>query len=160
MRQVLRPGILWFLRNLNDPDFNPVQEMIQLPVIKHVRRFLTSVTLFGFSIVLLLLLPIKIVLFVSAHTSWPTLPYNVAPTSEALSSELSVEFLWLHLVLPALLEQSHVRVWAKNLIKVWALSVSWLLGIRSFLLGDPPKVYIFSTFNSIFVLGRFIYLNV
>lgn len=138
LREVLRPGILWFLRNLNDPDFNPVQEMIQLPVVKHVRRFLTSVTLFGFSIVLLLLLPVKIVLFLSARSTWPILPFNVAPTSEALTSELSVELLWLHVVLPALLEQSHIRVWAKNLIKVWAVSVSWLLGIRPFLLGEPP----------------------
>merc|ERR1719289_673241 len=29
LREVLRPGVLWFLRNLNDPDFNPIQEMIQ-----------------------------------------------------------------------------------------------------------------------------------
>lgn len=28
LREVLRPGVLWFLRNLNDPDFNPVQEVI------------------------------------------------------------------------------------------------------------------------------------
>lgn len=27
LREVLRPGVLWFLRNLNDPDFNPVQEV-------------------------------------------------------------------------------------------------------------------------------------
>lgn len=113
--------------------------MIQLPVIKHVRRFLTSVTLFGFSIVLLLLLPIKIVLSLSSMTTWPTLPYNVATSSEALTSELSVELLWLHVVLPALLEQSHIKVWAKNLIKLWALAVSWLLGIRPFLLGEPLK---------------------
>lgn len=25
MREVLRPGVLWFLRNLNDPDFSPIQ---------------------------------------------------------------------------------------------------------------------------------------
>jgi len=75
LREVLRPGILWFLRNLNDPDFNPVQEMIQLPVFRHIRRFLTSVTLFGFSIVLLLLLPIKIITYFSIQTTWPLLPY-------------------------------------------------------------------------------------
>ena len=28
MRDVLRPGTLWFLRNLNDPDFNPIQEVV------------------------------------------------------------------------------------------------------------------------------------
>lgn len=43
MSQVLRPGVLWFLRNLNDPDFNPVQEMIHLPIYRHLRRFILSV---------------------------------------------------------------------------------------------------------------------
>lgn len=28
LREVLRPGVLWFLRNMNDPDFNPIQEVI------------------------------------------------------------------------------------------------------------------------------------
>lgn len=41
--KVLRPGVLWFLRNLNDPDFNPVQEMIHLPIYRHLRRFILSV---------------------------------------------------------------------------------------------------------------------
>lgn len=27
LREVLRPGVLWFLKNLNDPDFNPIQEV-------------------------------------------------------------------------------------------------------------------------------------
>ena len=27
LREVLRPGVLWFLRNLNDPDFSPIQEV-------------------------------------------------------------------------------------------------------------------------------------
>lgn len=142
LREVLRPGILWFLRNLNDPDFNPVQEMIQLTVFRHIRRFLTSVTLFGFSIVLLLLIPIKLITYFSQQTSFNILPYNVSHSNDTLASELSVELLWLHVVLPALLEQSHMRVWAKNLVKCWAICVAWLLGLRSFLLGDQNKVKI------------------
>ncbi|KAG7225128.1 hypothetical protein INR49_014585 [Caranx melampygus] len=47
LREVLRPGVLWFLRNLNDPDFNPVQEMIHLPIYRHLRRFILSVVVFG-----------------------------------------------------------------------------------------------------------------
>lgn len=27
LREILRPGVLWFMRNLNDPDFNPIQEV-------------------------------------------------------------------------------------------------------------------------------------
>ena len=30
LREVLRPGVLWFLRNLNDPDFNPIQEVNEI----------------------------------------------------------------------------------------------------------------------------------
>ena len=26
-REVLRPGVLWFLRNLNDQNFHPIQEV-------------------------------------------------------------------------------------------------------------------------------------
>lgn len=139
LREVLRPGILWFLRNLNDPDFNPVQEMIQLPVFRHIRRFLTSVTLFGFSIILIFWLPIQIIKSFSANSKWPILPYNMSQPSETLSSELSIELLWLHVALPALLEQSHIRTWIKNFIKLWAVCVAWLLGIKSFLLGEPEN---------------------
>ncbi|KPJ12336.1 E3 ubiquitin-protein ligase MARCH6 [Papilio machaon] len=28
LREVLRPGVLWFLKNLNDPDFSPVQVLV------------------------------------------------------------------------------------------------------------------------------------
>jgi len=136
LREVLRPGILWFLRNLNDPEFNPVQEMIMLPVFRHIRRFVTSVTLFGFSIFLLLLLPINIINFVSEKFNYSFLPYNVATSSETLSTELSFELLWLHAALPAFLEQTHIRNWTKNVLKLWAILVSWLLGLKSFLLGE------------------------
>lgn len=29
LREVLRPGVLWFLRNLNDPDFSPIQVCLE-----------------------------------------------------------------------------------------------------------------------------------
>lgn len=117
---------------------------------RHIRRFLTSVTLFGFSIVLLFLVPIRIITWsqalfaaasggVSQASSWwstQILPLAVSSSSETLPSELSIELLWLHAALPALLEQSHLRSWAKNAIRIWALSVSYLLGIRSFVMGD------------------------
>lgn len=73
LREVLRPGVLWFLRNLNDPDFNPVQEMIHLPIYRHLRRFILSVVVFGSIVLLMLWLPIKLIKLLL-----PTfLPYNV-----------------------------------------------------------------------------------
>lgn len=46
LRDLLRPGVLWFIRNLNDPDFSPVQEMIEQPITKHLRRVISSTVSF------------------------------------------------------------------------------------------------------------------
>lgn len=41
--------------------------------------------------------------------------------------------------MPGFFEQSHTRVWLKKLLRVWCICVSWILGIRSYLLSnDTP----------------------
>ncbi|XP_034940131.1 E3 ubiquitin-protein ligase MARCHF6 [Chelonus insularis] len=132
LREVLRPGVLWFLRNLNDPDFSPIQEMIHLPIIKHARRLIVSAVIFGTAILLMLWLPIRLLKW-----AWPGfLPYTVTLQTEAQVSELSLELLLLQVILPALLEQSHTRTWLKALIRGWCQAVAWMLDIQSYLLRD------------------------
>ncbi|GFG38068.1 hypothetical protein Cfor_10645 [Coptotermes formosanus] len=132
LREVLRPGVLWFLRNLNDPDFSPIQEMIHLPIVRHIRRLLASAVIFGTAVLLMLWLPVRILRVV-----WPSfLPYTVALQSEAQVNELSLELLLLQVILPALLEQSHTRTWLKSLVRTWCRAVAWVLDLRSYLLGD------------------------
>ncbi|XP_066593541.1 E3 ubiquitin-protein ligase MARCHF6 [Prorops nasuta] len=132
LREVLRPGVLWFLRNLNDPDFSPIQEMIHLPILTHVRRLVASVIIFGTVILLMLWLPVKLL-----RWAWPGfLPYTVTVPSEAQVSELSLELLLLQVILPALLEQSHTRTWLKALVRGWCRVVAWLLDLQSYLLRD------------------------
>ncbi|XP_003702747.1 membrane-associated ring finger (C3HC4) 6 [Megachile rotundata] len=135
LREVLRPGVLWFLRNLNDPDFSPIQEMIHLPILRHVRRLVTSAVIFGTAILLMLWLPVKLL-----RWAWPGfLPYTVTVQSEAQVSELSLELLLLQVILPALLEQSHTRTWLKALIRGWCRVVAWILDIQSYLLRDQTE---------------------
>uniref|UniRef100_A0A8C4RUR9 E3 ubiquitin-protein ligase MARCHF6 n=1 Tax=Erpetoichthys calabaricus TaxID=27687 RepID=A0A8C4RUR9_ERPCA len=135
LREVLRPGVLWFLRNLNDPDFNPVQEMIHLPIYRHLRRFILSVVVFGSIVLLMLWLPIRII----KHILPDFLPYNVMLYSDAPVSELSLELLLLQVVLPALLEQGHTRQWLKGLVRAWTVSAGYLLDLHSYLLGDQEE---------------------
>ncbi|XP_063778828.1 E3 ubiquitin-protein ligase MARCHF6 isoform X5 [Pseudophryne corroboree] len=135
LREVLRPGVLWFLRNLNDPDFNPVQEMIHLPIYRHLRRFILSVIVFGSIVLLMLWLPIRII----KHFLPTFLPYNVMLYSDAPVSELSLELLLLQVVLPALLEQGHTRQWLKGLVRAWTVTAGYLLDLHSYLLGDQEE---------------------
>uniref|UniRef100_A0A8C3LM77 E3 ubiquitin-protein ligase MARCHF6 n=1 Tax=Chrysolophus pictus TaxID=9089 RepID=A0A8C3LM77_CHRPC len=135
LREVLRPGVLWFLRNLNDPDFNPVQEMIHLPIYRHLRRFILSVIVFGSIVLLMLWLPIRIIKYLLPNF----LPYNVMLYSDAAVSELSLELLLLQVVLPALLEQGHTRQWLKGLVRAWTVTAGYLLDLHSYLLGDQEE---------------------
>ncbi|XP_014665321.1 PREDICTED: E3 ubiquitin-protein ligase MARCH6-like [Priapulus caudatus] len=134
LREVLRPGVLWFLRNFNDPNFNPIQEMIHLPTYRHARRFLASLVLFGSTVLVMMWMPVKLI-----KRLFPTfLPYHVVLTNDTPVSELSLELLLLQVILPALLEQPHTRQWLKNLVRVWCGGVAGVLNLRSYLLGDLP----------------------
>ncbi|XP_035209314.1 E3 ubiquitin-protein ligase MARCHF6-like isoform X2 [Stegodyphus dumicola] len=132
LREVLRPGILWFLKNLNDPDFNPIQEMIHSPILRHIRRVLMSLVTFGTTILLVVWLPVRIV----EKLIPGFLPYYVILSSEMPYSELSLELVLLQVILPALLEQGHMRHWLKLFIRTWCIGVSYILDMRSYLLGD------------------------
>lgn len=74
LRELLRPGVLWFMDNINDPDFNPIQEMINLSVVKHMRRLIASLVVSGTTVLLLVWFPICII----QRLMPGFLPYNFA----------------------------------------------------------------------------------
>ncbi|KRX50969.1 E3 ubiquitin-protein ligase MARCH6 [Trichinella murrelli] len=130
LREVMRPGVLWFLRNVNDPDFNPIQEMVQYPVIRHVRRFLASVLVFALTILICVYCPFRIILRFMPST----LPYRGSNRSDLPFLSLFFELLLLQVILPTLLEQSHTRQILKVLIFRWCKVVGKLLGLTDYLL--------------------------
>ena len=134
LREVLRPGVLWFLRNLNDPDFNPIQEMIHLSIARHMRRFCASLVMFGTSILVMLYLPSRII----KKTIPSFLPYQTAQATESQVDELAMELLLLLVILPAVQDQNHTKEWLKHLIRAWCRVAGYLLDLRSYLFGDVP----------------------
>ena len=53
LRTMLRPGVLWFLRNPEDPNFHPLREMVEVSLVKHFRRFFMSAVLYSIIVVLI-----------------------------------------------------------------------------------------------------------
>ncbi|KAL8121054.1 hypothetical protein AgCh_017994 [Apium graveolens] len=62
---VLRNGVLYFLRDPDDPNYNPFHDLIDDPVHKHARRVLLSVAVYGSLIVMLVFLPVKLAMRVA-----------------------------------------------------------------------------------------------
>ncbi|KIH67514.1 zinc finger, C3HC4 type [Ancylostoma duodenale] len=118
LREVLRPGVLWFMRNLNDPEFNPIQES------------LCFTTIF-----LIVYLPLVIVQKLYSSL----LPYNMSLSADTPLSELSLELLILQVVLPALLEQTQARFLLKTMVMWWCVHVGGALSLDRYLLPDLPN---------------------
>ncbi|VDM78462.1 unnamed protein product, partial [Strongylus vulgaris] len=135
LREVLRPGVLWFMRNLNDPEFNPIQEMIELPVTRHLRRLVASTSLCFTTIFLIVYLPLVIVQKLYSSL----LPYNMSLSADTPLSELSLELLILQVVLPALLEQTQARFLLKTIVMWWCVHVGGALSLDRYLLPDLPN---------------------
>lgn len=132
LREILRPGVLWFMRNLNDPDFNPIQEMIDLPFTRHFRRLVVSTTLFFSTILLIFYIPLNIISSIIPSL----LPYNVSMSAETPLSEISLELLILQVVMPAILEHANGRGAIKYGVRVWCKIVGAALDLDEYLLSD------------------------
>lgn len=65
--QVLKPGVLYFLRDPADPNYNPFRDLIDDPLHKHARRVLLSVVVYGSLIVMLVFLPVRLAISIAPH---------------------------------------------------------------------------------------------
>ncbi|CAD5206513.1 unnamed protein product [Bursaphelenchus okinawaensis] len=129
LRGLLRPGVLWFIRNLNDPEFNPIQEMIDQPAIKHFRRLIASTSLFLSIIFLIVYAPLRVVKLIVPSI----LPYSFR-SSDAPLSEFSMELLLLQVVLPTILENAKAYNVLKFIVRFWCETVGRMLKLDNYLL--------------------------
>jgi E3 ubiquitin-protein ligase MARCH6 len=129
-RSMLRPGLLWFIRDINDQEFNPVTEMIQQSVALHARRYLINIVLVGFTVVLLIWLPGEIL------RSWSlvVLPFSIHIANKS-PLDYFIEIFFLQMLLPLIFDV-RVKSWLKVLVLYWCRIAAWILGMQSYILGN------------------------
>ncbi|KAL3113005.1 hypothetical protein niasHT_013470 [Heterodera trifolii] len=136
LRELLRPGVLWFIRNLNDPDFNPIQEMIEQPISRHLRRLVTSITLFFTIILLVVYIPVRVIKWLCPST----LPYVFSGSADTPLVEYSFELVLLQVIMPSILEYSKAFSLLKRTVRIWCRVVGGWLSLDSYLLpADKEK---------------------
>lgn len=47
IRQIVRPGLMWFIRDPNDPEFQPLNEIISRPVLVQLRKLLIGTVMYA-----------------------------------------------------------------------------------------------------------------
>lgn len=67
LREVVRPELLWFLRNPDDPEFHPFRELVEKPLSRHARRMCISVIIYVPLILALVYVPGQLCLKLLPH---------------------------------------------------------------------------------------------
>jgi len=131
LREVLRPSLLSFLRNPDDPDFHPFKELVEKPLVSHARRILFAVTIYIPAIVVMIYFPTQLclVLFPSVF------PYKLRFNDPLI---IPADALLFHICV--LFANSvrfvHPRTLFKSLVIAWIRTVSKLLGLQGMVLRE------------------------
>ncbi|KAE8776302.1 putative E3 ubiquitin ligase SUD1 [Hordeum vulgare] len=133
LRGVLRNGVLYFLRDPADPNYNPFRDLIDDPVHKHARRVLLSVAVYGSLIVMLVFLPVKLAMRVAPNT----FPLDI--TIFDPFTEIPVDVLLFQICIPFAIEHFKPRATIKALLHHWFAVIGWALGLTDFLLPKPEE---------------------
>ncbi|XP_022927897.1 probable E3 ubiquitin ligase SUD1 [Cucurbita moschata] len=128
LRGVLRSGVLYFLRDPADPNYNPFRDLIDDPMHKHARRVLLSVAVYGSLIVMLVFLPVKL-----AMRMVPSIfPLDISVSDPF--TEIPADMLLFQICIPFAIEHFKLRTTIKSLLRCWFTVVGWALGLTDYLL--------------------------
>ncbi|GMJ12850.1 SUPPRESSOR OF DRY2 DEFECTS 1, ECERIFERUM 9 [Hibiscus trionum] len=133
LRGVLRNGVLYFLRDPADPNYNPFRDLIDDPVHKHARRVLLSVAVYGSLIVMLVFLPVKLAMRMAPSI----FPLDISVSDPF--TEIPADMLLFQICIPFAVEHFKLRTTIKSLLRYWFTAVGWALGLTDFLLPRPEE---------------------
>ncbi|XP_075504178.1 putative E3 ubiquitin ligase SUD1 [Primulina tabacum] len=131
LRGVLRNGVLYFLRDPADPNYNPFRDLIDDPVHKHARRVLLSVFVYGSLIVMLVFLPVKLAMRMAPSI----FPLDISVSDPF--TEIPADMLLFQICIPFAVQHFKLRHTLKSILRYWFTAVGWALGLTDFLLPKP-----------------------
>ncbi|KAI8985147.1 hypothetical protein BDB01DRAFT_100095 [Pilobolus umbonatus] len=128
VREVVRPGVLWFIRDPKDLQFQPVQDIVNQPLLVLLKKLWT------FAVIYFMLIMVGmgvVTLFVSKYASI----YPIIWSFNIPISTLPIDLVAIHLLLSYTINYIVPREQAKQAVNTWWHIVSKQLRLTSFMFG-------------------------
>ncbi|KAI8150028.1 hypothetical protein BJV82DRAFT_7339 [Fennellomyces sp. T-0311] len=129
-REIVRPGVLWFIRDPNDPQFHPIKEIVERPVLTQLQKIGAS----GVTYACVIVAGVGSIVWCLAFAGRSILPlrWNLL---QPLST-LPIDFLIVHIVIPAMVQHFEPKRALKNLAIQWMRYLCHQLRLTSFMFGE------------------------
>ncbi|KAJ3353630.1 hypothetical protein GGF32_002925 [Allomyces javanicus] len=139
-RDTVRPGVMWFIRDPNDPNFSPFREIVNRPMTAQMRKMLVSMGMYlsviggtvGMTSALLALVP-------------GLLPFRLPGLALA---DVPIDLIVFQIVSPLVAHAAATAVWPLVVTRTWLLLVGRALRLTSFLFGSRHADEEFTNHNA------------
>ncbi|KAM9977262.1 hypothetical protein ACTFIR_011121 [Dictyostelium discoideum] len=118
--QIFRKGVIWFLKDPSDPDFDPFKDMI-----RHLFKVFVSLCAYSIIGLLFVFLP---ALFLSTIPGF--LPINLQVNDPITKGSADILFI----VAASFFPKFDTKITIKNIVKFWITKSSKILSLESYLL--------------------------
>ncbi|KAF2469360.1 uncharacterized protein BDR25DRAFT_304475 [Lindgomyces ingoldianus] len=132
-RKIMRRGVLYFIRDPDDPTFHPVRDVLERSVTTQLRKIAFSALVYGALVVICLG---GVVWGLNRATSG-VLPIHWA--SHAPSLEFPLDLLFYNFLTPIIIKAYKPSDWLHTIYEWWFKSCARLLRLSHFLFGDKAK---------------------
>ena len=128
LREILKPGVLAFLRDPADPNINPFRELFEDPFTRHVRKIVLGSVIYGTIAMVLVYAPVQFVKGIFPE-SFPIVIKLLDPLSE-----LPIHLLMIHFGLPLTFEYLRPKRLMRFVIHGWLRFASNALNVDTHIL--------------------------
>ncbi|KAG0163998.1 hypothetical protein DFQ28_010942 [Apophysomyces sp. BC1034] len=128
-REIVRPGVMWFIRDPNDPQFHPIKEIVERPVLTQLQKIGASGIMYAIVIAVGVGGVVGCVDLVTDN--FLPLRWNL---SQPLSS-IPVDLIIIQVVIPAAVKYFEPKRTIKELSVRWISFVCRRLRLTSFMFG-------------------------
>ncbi|KAF9199662.1 hypothetical protein BGZ49_010191, partial [Haplosporangium sp. Z 27] len=134
-RSVVRPGVMWFIRDPNDEAFHPVREILERPVFVQLRRFGSSIVMYS----TLIMVGVSLTTHGINLCLKGVFPLRL-PVDEPIS-DLPIDLLLLHLVVPLTASWLNPVNHFRAMFVMWWRLLARMMRLSSFMYGKEGQRY-------------------
>ncbi|CCO30876.1 E3 ubiquitin-protein ligase MARCH6 [Rhizoctonia solani AG-1 IB] len=128
-RAVMRPGAMWFIKDPQDASFSPIRDILDKRVLTQLRKLAVSAVMYTVVIVVAVGSVVYTIRYMPIFSGILPLRGNMR---EPLS-EIPVDLLFLHLVMPPTVKRLTIGSWMKARLEVWWKFMARQLRLSSFM---------------------------
>ncbi|CAE6474360.1 unnamed protein product [Rhizoctonia solani] len=128
-RAVMRPGAMWFIKDPQDASFSPIRDILDKRVLTQLRKLAVSAVMYTVVIVVAVGSVVYTIRYMPIFSGILPLRGNMR---EPLS-EIPVDLLFLHLVMPPTVKRLTIGSWMKARLEVWWKYTARQLRLSSFM---------------------------